>query len=516
MKKIIILALSCLLIWILLPAALSHAQVLESEEQAETEPVIKTPTANAGQDLEQLAGTKIKFSGAQSINPLEGELNYSWDFGDGQLGEGKEITHAYDMAGDYRVALNVRNSEGADRAEIIVRIYEDVITLITDLPPDDDEILSLERYCTRERVYLVLISQPGSDPDYLVEAVLVDGMLEKREEIKKSSAIIAWTDGNIGLNALAKFAQSAGDVSELNMAQKAIIYVTEGSFTQTARLAQSTFDILKPKYLLLAKKTALFAVIDAKYADEILKEVRASGISHNLISFYSGRGIKELGVTNFMSYTVNYLTNKGVSTENIVLMLMLPIIAMIVAFSRQFLGIKTFGIYTPTIITLSFLATGLKYGLTVFLAILIVATVARLILRKFKLSYLPRMAIVLTIVAFVILTMFVVAAITNRVGFISMSILPILVLIILVEKFVSIQIEKGPRTAIMLSLETILVSVACYFIASWSTVTTFVLAYPEVVLLTFVVNILLGKWAGLRISEYIRFRQIRRLKQKNK
>ena len=496
--------------------AVSYAQALEAEEaDVAIEAVVSLPIANAGQDIEQLLGAKIKFSGAESIDPLGGELNYNWDFGDGQFGNGREVSHVYEAPGDYNVTLSVSNQDGTDQDEVIVKIYEDIIVLITSLSTTDDEILSLQRYSSRERVYLSIISKSSSDPDYLVEAALVDAMLEKREEIKKSSAIIAWTDGNIGLNALAKFAQSAGDISDLNMGKKAVVNVTEGSFTQTARLAQSTFDLLNPQYLLLTKKIALFTVIDAKYSDGILKEIRATGISHNLISFYSGRGIKDLGVTNFMSYTVNYLTNKGVSTENIILMLMLPIIAMIVAFARQFLGIKTFGIYTPTIITLSFLATGLKYGLTIFLAILIVATIARLILRKFRLSYLPRMAIVLTIVAFVILTMFIVAAVTNRIGFISLSVLPILVLIILVEKFVAIQIEKGPRTAIMLSLETILVSIVCYFIASWNAFITFVLAYPEIILLTFVINILLGRWAGLRISEYIRFREIRRIKKKN-
>lgn len=513
MKKIIRITLFLLFCLLFIPV-MSNAQALEDDATEIEEPINVIPTADAGQDIEQLVGAKIKFNASKSINPIEGDLNYSWDFGDGQFAEGREVTHSFDTKGDYKVTLSVQNEGGVDQDGIIVKIYEDVVMLITDLPADDDEILSLLRYSSRERVYLALISNSESDPGYLVEAAIVDTMLEKREEIKKSSAIITWTDGNLGLNALSKFAQSAGDVSDLNISQKAIINVTEGSFAPTARLAQSTYDILEPSYLLLAKKTALFTVVDAKYADEILKEVRTSGISHNLISFYSGRGIKELGVTNFMSYTVNYLTNKGVSTENIILMLMLPIIAMIIAFARQFLGIKTFGIYTPTIITLSFLATGLKYGLTIFLAILVVATVARLILRKFRLSYLPRMAIVLTIMAFVILIMFVLAAVTNRVGFISLSVLPILVLIILVEKFVAIQIERGPRTAIMLSLETILVSVVCYFIASWDTAITFVLAYPEVILLTFVVNILLGKWAGLRISEYIRFRKIRRKAQK--
>ncbi len=57
------------------------------------------------------------------------------------------------------------------------------------------------------------------------------------------------------------------------------------------------------------------------------------------------------------------MINQGVSEEAIILLLMLPIVATIIAFSRQVIGIKGFGIYTPLIISFAFLATGLKYGL---------------------------------------------------------------------------------------------------------------------------------------------------------
>jgi len=173
------------------------------------------------------------------------------------------------------------------------------------------------------------------------------------------------------------------------------------------------------------------------------------------------------------------------------------------------LGIKTFGIYTPTIISLSFIATGLKYGLSIFLIILLVATLLRFLLRRFKLLYLPRMAIVLCVLALVLLLIFIFGAYFNKTGMIGLSIFPVLILIILVEKFVAVQIEKGGLTAILLSVETILVSVICYWVVNWEWFKTLILSYPELVLLTIVINIVLGRWAGLRLSEYIRFRKLR-------
>ena len=488
----------------------NETEIIENQESTAENIEIKAPKAKAGEDIEQLLGDKVVFKAETEGNDEKTE--YKWDFGDGNFVDNEKKTeYLYNNLGDYKVTLTAKNKAGEDSDELMVKIYEDVVILITDKSISEEKIQSIRRTAFREKVYLLNIRNDKSVPDYIVEGTLTDSLLENSEIIKKSSAIIVWTSGNLGLNVLSKFAQKAEDLEGMDINDKVIVNISEGGFNSIARYAQSTFDILNPKYILLTKESAIDYVIEAKKADEILKSVRDFGINHNLISFYSERGIKDLGVTNFMSYTINYLINRGVSTDNIILMLMLPIIATIVAFSRQFLGIKTFGIYTPTIITLSLIATGLKYGLTIFLVILISATLARFLLKRFRLLYLPRMAIVLSIVAFTILAMFVVGATTNRTGIIGLSILPILVLIILAEKFIAVQMEKGPRTAVILSLETILVSVACYYVASWDFLTTLILAYPESLLLTFLINILMGKWVGLRISEYIRFREINKI-----
>jgi hypothetical protein len=89
----------------------------------------------------------------------------------------------------------------------------------------------------------------------------------------------------------------------------------------------------------------------------------------------------------------------------------------------------------------------------------------------------------------------------------------------LVEKFVSIKTEKGLLTAVILMLETIVVSIFAYFIVGGEinlgfatiqldTIRNLILNYPESTLLLLVLNFLLGKWSGLRLLEYIRFREV--------
>jgi hypothetical protein len=211
---------------------------------------------------------------------------------------------------------------------------------------------------------------------------------------------------------------------------------------------------------------------------------------------------------NHTSPIVEYFVTSGVPLETVVLLLMFPIIATFIAFLRQIIGIKAFGIYTPAIITFAFLVTGLKYGLAVFISVIAVGILSRYLLKKFRLLYLPRVAITLTIVTFAILLILVVGGSFQRTGLAAVSIFPLLIMITLVEKFVAAQIEKGNRAAFLLAGETLIISLVGFFLAKWNFLTHIIIAYPWLILLTLPINALLGRWTGLRLSEYFRFREV--------
>lgn len=210
-----------------------------------------------------------------------------------------------------------------------------------------------------------------------------------------------------------------------------------------------------------------------------------------------------------MNQFISLALANGIPLDTLVLVLILPIIVTVIAFFRQVIGIKAFGIYTPAIITFALLATNqIKYGITIFVTVIIVGTFTRFVLKKIRLLYLPRVAIMITVVGFSILFLLFIGGIWNRTGLASVSIFPILIMITLVEKFVAVQIEKGGRAAVILAAETLAISVIGYYIASWHFLISAILQYPWLSLLTIPINIFLGKWTGLRISEYFRFRQI--------
>jgi len=210
-----------------------------------------------------------------------------------------------------------------------------------------------------------------------------------------------------------------------------------------------------------------------------------------------------------MSLLVQQIIDFGVSEGTLALILMLPVVASFIAFSRQIIGIRGLGIYITLIIAYAFVATKLKYGLVIFLLVIVTGSLARLLLKKTKLLYLSRMAIILTTVALAIFLMFLFGSYLSVGGLQIISIFPILIMILMVERFVSIQIERGQKMAIFLTLETLALAIIAYYIINWSWLQQTLLEYPIMsFLILFFFNFLLGKWTGLRLTEYFRFKEL--------
>ncbi len=209
-----------------------------------------------------------------------------------------------------------------------------------------------------------------------------------------------------------------------------------------------------------------------------------------------------------MSELLRFIVNQNVDINTVYLLLALPAVATLIAGVRQVIGIKSFGIYAPLVLTFAFWATGLKYGLAIFCVILVTGTLMRYFLQRVRLLYMPRMAIVLSVISVVSLALLALGGWLGKFGLASVSILPILIMITLIEKFISAQVEKGVRNAAFLSLETVLISVAGYGLLISTRFRAFVLDYPEYLLGLILVNVLLGKWTGLRLTEYLRFRNV--------
>ena len=210
-----------------------------------------------------------------------------------------------------------------------------------------------------------------------------------------------------------------------------------------------------------------------------------------------------------MDFLVQQIVNFGIPQTTVALVLMLPIVATFIAFARQVIGIRGFGIYITLIVAFAFVATQLKYGLVIFFVVVLTGTFFRVLIRKIRILYLPRMAIILTGVTLAVFLMFLLGSYLKIEGLQAISIFPILITTLIVERFVAAQIERDAKTAVLMTLETLILAIFSYFIINWAFLQQLLLNFSLIsIVLVFLLNYGLGKWTGLRVSEYFRFREL--------
>ena len=83
-----------------------------------------------------------------------------------------------------------------------------------------------------------------------------------------------------------------------------------------------------------------------------------------------------------------------------------------------------------------------------------------------------------------------------------------LVMSMVSEKFLSAQSVEGFRSAMLVTGETIVISLIAYALVNWGWVESSILALPELVLLPILAIVWLGRFTGLRLSEYFKFRAL--------
>ncbi|MEK7497364.1 MAG: 7TM domain-containing protein, partial [Patescibacteria group bacterium] len=210
-------------------------------------------------------------------------------------------------------------------------------------------------------------------------------------------------------------------------------------------------------------------------------------------------------------YAIRNAIDVGVPTNTIVLLLLLPVVAFIIAASRHLVGLRGFGIFLPAALSVVFVATGPVVGIALFLGIVFLSVATRFILNKLqlRLQYLPRMAFILWVVAVGVLGVLFAAPIIKRPEITSVSIFPVLILVLLSEDFTRVQIGKSIKVALNLTAETLILALISYFFLTLKLLQNYALLNPEVTLIAVAIaDVFLGRFIGLRLLEYWRFRKL--------
>ncbi len=500
-KKIVMkkLLLSLLFALIILPFS---AKAVEFEVDS-IRPII------SGEDIVEVDKNIIFDASSTFLLDTEDPVTYIWDLGDDSAQVfGEEVVHTYSAPGNYQVKLTVR--QGGEEQSIVrdVFAYNSLIVLVTDLAERRENVLNLKEAAETEGIFLFVVDSYDSTTAFMSEEALFNKLNDNLSILKNANSIVLWTSRSSGINALTRLAQQsieAGDTSIRDaLKNKSIVVITSENINTLGRIMQGNYNIIQSKQMIITRHYELKNFIYAPSADDFLADLERSVSDYTLINAETSR----VSFWNSISYLVSFMISKGIPSNTIVLLLMLPVIATIIAFLKQVIGITTFGLYTPSIITLSFLALGLEFGLAILFIIIITGAILRKMLDRFRLLHIPRIAIVLTISALIILLTLALGTYLGVSSIATIAVFPMLIMTTLAEKFVTALGGKGTYAAVLLMLETTVVSLICYWVVEWHYLQNLILGHPEIILLLLVFNYILGRWTGLRLMEYVRFREV--------
>jgi hypothetical protein len=190
------------------------------------------------------------------------------------------------------------------------------------------------------------------------------------------------------------------------------------------------------------------------------------------------------------------------------ILLLLPFAALITSLVRNVIGISTFGTFSPALLAMSFIYADWETGLAILTVVMIAGLVSRTFLDRLRLLMVPRLSVMLTIVILCIVLGVSLLDYMEVTPGPDAVLLPMVILTMLIERFFVTTEEDGLVFTLQLAAGTLLVAALCYLVLAWERVGEFILIYPEFHFLTIAVFILIGRYAGYRLTELWRFRDL--------
>ncbi|HON77422.1 MAG TPA: UUP1 family membrane protein [Spirochaetota bacterium] len=190
------------------------------------------------------------------------------------------------------------------------------------------------------------------------------------------------------------------------------------------------------------------------------------------------------------------------------ILLLIPLGGVVLAFFRNIIGFRTFGIFMPILLALFFKESTFVFGVSFFSLLVALGFIERYLLEKLHLLAVPRLSIILTLVV-AFLCIFAIANQSTRwFHNFTPAMFPIVITSIFIERFSIMIVEEGLKNTTQALLGTLVIALISYWLFSIQVLQVIVFTYPETLLSMIAVFILIGKYTGYRLSEFLRFREM--------
>lgn len=236
--------------------------------------------------------------------------------------------------------------------------------------------------------------------------------------------------------------------------------------------------------------------VDSSIKYSVLKSINSSfGMAR-----YRAKAARQETLFAFSIY------NLPIGQQNALKWLMIfPLAILIVVLLRNVVGLKTMGTFTPMLIAMALVETGLTAGLIGFGLIVGIGLMIRTALSKLNLLLVPRIS---AVVIFVILIIQFCAVLGYQYDWsVASSVLffPIIIMAWIIERASIIWEEEGFKNAAKEVFNSVVVAIITYFVIENQTIRHIMFVFDELNVVILFIVMLLGTYTGYRLTELKRF-----------
>ncbi len=188
-------------------------------------------------------------------------------------------------------------------------------------------------------------------------------------------------------------------------------------------------------------------------------------------------------------------------SDEMTLLLLLPILSFIVVIFRNLVGIHTYGTFGPVILGIAFYRIGIISALLLYGGILLFGAIINHILKKLEILSLPLTSLTIAFVAIALLYLHELTGI-NLMGSLE---LPFLITAYMIDTFNDKAESMSLRHALSIMVQTLLVALIAGLLASALSSSLYLIS---ILLLTISLTLLISLYTGARLLEILRFKRM--------
>ena len=212
-----------------------------------------------------------------------------------------------------------------------------------------------------------------------------------------------------------------------------------------------------------------------------------------------------------ISYIVDYLLYNDFPIGALLFILLLPILVVLVSLFRQVIGLSVFGVFYPLFFAFSLHILWIIPTIIFFVAAFITTMLLWVFTKRIYLLYSAKIA--LMVVLYCLVTLICLRAVhvidPSLIDFGLFQnyyfLFPFLLLLVVGSRVFTEQFYLFDRGRWIWLLEFVLVSMVMYWAISSQYLQNALLGLPEISLICLVLIILIGRFTGLQLLEYVRF-----------